>query len=129
MGRSNRFADMSEVYAHTETTRKEQLAILLQNMNSGPNGCRRQPRLQLAEAEGKFNVEPWQYKEDQFRALEDQLETSPTRISNSCGHKGSVFRNPCTEHRTQRHQHLTQAPTNQRVSRFELKIPKFQGDQ
>jgi hypothetical protein len=25
--------------------------------------------------------------------------------------------------------HLAQAPTNQRVSRFELKIPKFRGDQ
>ena len=26
-------------------------------------------------------------------------------------------------------QHLAQAPTNQQVSRFELKIPKLQGDQ
>jgi hypothetical protein len=45
------------------------------------------------------------------------------------GHKGIGSRNPYTERRTQGRQHLAQAPTNQQVSRFELKIPKFRGDQ
>jgi hypothetical protein len=128
MGRSNRFVDMNEVYTHIKTTCKEQLAIRLWHMSSGPNGCHRQPRPQLVEVEGKFNAKPWQYKDDQFQALEDQLETSPTRISNSRGHKGNGSRNPCTERRTQGRQYLVQALTNKRVSRFELKIPNFQGD-
>jgi hypothetical protein len=80
MGRSNRFADMYEVYAHTETARKEQPAIRLRHMGRGPNDCRRQPRLQFAVAEGKTKAETRQYKEDQFRALEDRLPKYPTCI-------------------------------------------------
>jgi hypothetical protein len=68
MGRSNRFADMYEVYAHTEITRKEQPAIRLRQMGHGPNDCHRQPRPQFAVAEGKSKAETRQYKEDQFRA-------------------------------------------------------------
>ena len=59
MGRSNRFADMNEVYTDTKIIRKKQLAIRLLYMSSGPNGCRRQPRPRLTEAEGKSNTEPW----------------------------------------------------------------------
>jgi hypothetical protein len=32
MGRGNHLADMNEVYVHTKTTRKEQLAICLRHM-------------------------------------------------------------------------------------------------
>jgi hypothetical protein len=78
MGRNNRFANMNKVYAHTEIARKEQLAIRLWHISSGPNGYCCQPRPQLMQAKGQFNAKPWQYKEDQFWALEDQLETLPT---------------------------------------------------
>jgi hypothetical protein len=78
MGRSNRFADMNEVYVHTEIVCKEQLTIHLWDMGGGPNNFCRQPRPQFTVVEGKSNAKPWQYKEDQFQALEDQLETSPT---------------------------------------------------
>jgi hypothetical protein len=71
MGKSNRFADMYEVYARTKTARKEQPAIRLRHMSRGPNDCRRQPRPQFAVAEGKTKAETRQYKEDQFWALED----------------------------------------------------------
>jgi hypothetical protein len=74
---------------HTEIAHKEQLAICLQHMSGGPNDCHHQPRLQYTVVEGKSNAEPWQYKGDQFRALKDQLETSPTQISNLCHHKGN----------------------------------------
>jgi hypothetical protein len=57
--------------------------------------------------------------------MRDQIEDLTTQLSNLRGHKGSGSRNLCTERRTQGRQHLAQAPTNQRVSRFELKIPKF----
>ena len=66
MGRSNCFADMDGVYVHMETTRKEQLVICLRHMSGGSDSCRRQPRPQFAEVEGKFITERWQYKEDQF---------------------------------------------------------------
>ena len=125
MGKSNRFAEMDEVYVHMETTRKEQPAICLRYMSGGSDNCRRQPRLQLAEAEGKFIAKCWQHEEDQFRAMWDQIEDLTTQLSNLCGHKGSGSRNPCTERRTQGRQHLAQAPTNRRVSRFELNIPQF----
>jgi hypothetical protein len=98
-------------------------------MSSGSNNCRCQPKPRFAEEEGKFIVERWQYKKDQFWAMRDQIEDLTTQLSNMHGHKGSGYRNPCTERPTQGHQHLAQAPNNQQVSRFELKIPKFQGDQ
>jgi hypothetical protein len=110
---------------NTETTRKEQPAIRLQHMSDGSDSCCRQPRPRFVETEGKFIVERWQYKEDQFWAMRDQIEDLTIQLSNLHGHKGSGSRNPCTERRTQGRQHLAQAPTNQRVSRFELKIPKF----
>ena len=69
---------MSEVYAHTEAARREQLTIHLRHMGHGLNGCHRQPRLQLAAAEGKIKAETRQYKEDQFQALEDRREALPT---------------------------------------------------
>ena len=81
MGRSNRFADMNGVYVHTEATRKEQPVIRLWHTSGEPNGCRRQliPRFKwFVEAEGKFISETWQHMEEQFAALEDTLETSPT---------------------------------------------------
>jgi hypothetical protein len=61
--------------------------------------------------------------------MRDQIEDFTTQLSNLRGHKGNGSRNPCTERRTQGRQHLVQAPTSQRVSRFKLKIPKFKRDQ
>jgi hypothetical protein len=66
MGRSNRFADMYEAYAHTETARKEQPAIRLRHMGCGPNDCRRQPRLQFAVAKGKLKLKPGNTKRINF---------------------------------------------------------------
>ena len=65
-----------------KTTCKEQPAICLWHIGSGPNGCRCQPIPLFAEAEGKFIAETQQYMEEQFVALEDQLKTSPTQMSN-----------------------------------------------
>ena len=125
MGKSNRFADMDEVYVHTETTCKEQPTICLRHISGGLGNCCRQPRPQFMEAEGKFIVECWQYKEDQFWAMRDQIGDLTTQLSNLRGHKGSGSKNLCTEREMQGRQYLAQASTNQRVSRFELKIPKF----
>jgi hypothetical protein len=121
MGRSNRFADMNEVYVHIETIHKEQPAIRL-----WPKGCRRQPRPRFTEVEGKSNAEPWQYKEDQFQTMRDQIEDLTTQLSNLCRHNEDGSRNLFTEHRTQGRQHFALAHTNQRVSRFKLDTPKFQ---
>jgi hypothetical protein len=77
-----------------KTTRKEQPAIRLRRMGGGPNDCRCQPRPRFVMAGGKFNAKPWQYKRDQFWALEDQFETLPTQISNLCHHNGNESRNP-----------------------------------
>ena len=126
MGRSNRFAYMNEVYAHTETTRKVQLEIRLRHMSSGPNSCCREPRPRLAEVEGKFNAELWQYKGDRFRALENQLETSPTRISNSCRYNENGSRNPSAECKTHGRQHHAQAHAIWWVDGFRLDTPEFQ---
>jgi hypothetical protein len=112
---------------HTEIARKEQPAICLRHMSGGSDSCCRQPRPRFKG--GKFITKRWQYKEDQFQAMRDQIEDLTTQLSNLRGHKGSGSRNPCTKRQTQGHQHLAQAPTNQRMSRFELKIPKFRGDQ
>ena len=100
---------MNEVYAHTETARKEQLAIRLQHMGGGPNNCRRQPRPQFTVAKGKSKAKTRQYKEDQFRALEDRREALPTQISNLYRHKGNGSRNPSAENRTHGRQHHAQA--------------------
>ena len=125
MGKSNLFADMSKVYMHMETACKEQLAIHLWHMSGGSDSCHCQPRPRFAEAKGKFIAKSWQYKEDQFGAMRDQIEDLTIQLSNLRGLKGSGSRNPCTERQTQGRQHLAQAPTNQQVSRFKLKIPKF----
>jgi hypothetical protein len=125
MERSNRCVDMNEVYAHTKTTRKEQPAIRLRHMSGGPNDCRRQPRSRFAVVVGKSNVEPWQYEGDQFRALEDQLETLPTQISNLCHHKGNGSKIPSTEHRTHERQHHAQAHSTWWVDGSKLKILEF----
>jgi hypothetical protein len=114
---------------HTETTRKEQPAIHLRHVSGGSNSCRRQPKPRFAEAEDKSIAEHWQHKEYQFQAMEDHIEDLTTQLSNLRGHKEGGSRNPCTKHRVQGCQHLAQAPTNQWVSRFELKIPKFRGYQ
>ena len=126
-GRSNRFADMNEVYAHTEVARKEQPAIRLWHMGRGSNDCRRQPRPQFAVAEGKTKAETQQYKKDQFQALEDRREASPTQISNLYRHNGNGSRNPSTENRTHGRQHHVQAHATRWVDESKLKIPKFQG--
>jgi hypothetical protein len=97
MGRSNHFVDMDEVYVHTETAHKEQPAIRLRHMSGGSDSCHRQQRLRFTEAEGKFIVERWQHKEDQFWAMRDQIEDLTPQLSNLRGHKGSGSRNPCTE--------------------------------
>ena len=99
MGRSNRFADMDEVYVHTETARKEQPAIRLRHMSGRSNNCRCQPRLRFAKAEFKSIAERWQHKEDQFWAMGDHIEDLTTQLSNLRGHKGSGSRNPCIERR------------------------------
>jgi hypothetical protein len=106
MGRSNRLADINEVYVHTETTRKEQPTIRLWHTGGGPNGCRRQPRPQFTEVEGKSNAKWWQYMEDQFRAIRDQIEDHTTQIFNLCGHKRSGSRNLFIERRTHGRQHF-----------------------
>jgi hypothetical protein len=93
MGRSNRFAEIDKVYVHTETARKKQPAIRLWHMSGGSDSCRCQPRLRFVEAEGKFIVKHWQHKEDQFRAMRDQIEDLTTQLSNLRGHKGSGSRN------------------------------------
>jgi hypothetical protein len=125
MGRSNRFADMYKVYVDTETTRKEQLAIRLRHMGHGPNDCRRQPRPQFAVAEGKSKVETQKYKEDQFRALEDRHEASPTQISNLYRHNGNESRHPSAERRTHECQHHAQAHATRWVDGFKLDIPDW----
>jgi hypothetical protein len=125
MGRSNRFANMNEVYAHTETARKEQPAIRLRHIGRGPNDCRRQPRPQFAVVEGKTKAETRQYKEDQFWALEDRHEASLTQISNLYRHKGNGSRNLSAERRTHGSQHHAQAHATRWVDGSKFKIPKF----
>jgi hypothetical protein len=118
---------MYEVYAHTETARKEQPAIRLRHMGRGPNDCRRQPRPQFAVAEGKTKAETRQYKEDQFRALEDRCEASPTQISNLYRHNEYGSRNPSAERRTHGRQHHAQAHATRWVDGFKLDFPEFPG--
>ena len=80
------------------------------------------------EVEGKSIAERSQYKEDEFRAMGDQIEDLTTQIFNLCGHKGNESRNSFAERRMHGCQHLVQAHANRRVSRFELKILKFYRD-
>jgi hypothetical protein len=117
-----------QVYAYTETTRKEQPAIRLRHMGRGPNDCRRQPRLQFAVAEGKSKAKTRQYKEDQFRALEDRCEASPTQISNLYRHNGNESKHPSAERRTHGLQHHAQAHATWWVDGFKLNILEFQWD-
>jgi hypothetical protein len=128
MERSNHFAEMNDVYVHTKIAHKEQLVICLWHMGSGLNGCRRQPIPRFAEAGGKFIAETRQHMEEQSAALEDQLETLPTQISNMGGHKGNGSRNPSAERRTQECQHHEQAHATLWVDGFKLNISEFQED-
>ena len=111
---------------HTEIVHKEQPTINLRHMGGGLNGCHRQPIPRFAEAEDKFIAKTRQYMEDQFMALEDQHETSPTQISNLCRHKGNGSRNPFVERRMYGHQHHAQAHATRWVDKFKLNILKFQ---
>jgi hypothetical protein len=126
MGKSDCLADINEVHVCTETTHKEQSTIRLRHMNGGPNDCRCQPRSQFAEAEGKSNVEWWQYKEDRLKAMRDQIEDLTTQVSDWCHDNGNGSRNLFTERQMQGCQHLAQTHANQRVSRFKFDTPEFQ---
>jgi hypothetical protein len=99
----------------------------LRHMGRGPNDCRRQPRPQFAVAEGKTKAETRQYKKDQFRALEDRREASPTQISNLYRHNGNGSRYTSAERRTHENQHHAQAYATQWVDGFKLDFPKFPG--
>jgi hypothetical protein len=116
MGRSDRLADMNEVYVHTKTTRKEQPAICLRHIEEkfggltvpkkgrartqhgvptnqladmdGPNVRRRQPRPRYAGAEDKLIAETRQHMEEQFTILGDQIRALTTQFSNMGGHNG-----------------------------------------
>jgi hypothetical protein len=77
------------------------------------------------EAEGKSNVELWQYKDDKFQAMRDQIKDLITQLSNLCCHNEDGSRNPFMERRMQGGQHLAQAHANQRVSRFKLNTLEF----
>ena len=112
----------------TEIAHKEQLAICLWHMSGEPNNCCRQPIPRFVKAEGKSYAERWQHREDQFKAMRDQIEDLTTQISNLCGHKVIGSRNPIVECQTHGSQHLAQAHANWRVSRFKLNIPEFQRD-
>jgi hypothetical protein len=59
--------------------------------------------------------------------LEDQLETSPTQISNLCHHNGNESRNPSAKRQTHECQHHMQAHATRWVAGFKLVIPEFQG--
>ena len=113
---------------HAEIARKDQPAIHLWHTGGGPNGCRRQPISLFAKAKGKFIAETRQHMEEQFVALEDQLETSPTQISNVCGHNENGSRNPSAKHRMHGRQHHAQAHATRWVDGFKLDISEFQGD-
>ena len=65
---------------------------------------------------------------EQFAALEDQLETSLTQISNVYGHNGNRSRNPYAERRKHGRQHHAQAYATRWVDGFKLDILEFQGD-
>jgi hypothetical protein len=154
MGRSDRLADMNEVYVHTKTARKEQLAIRLRHIEEkfggltvrkkgrvctqhgvstdhlvdmdGPNIHCRQPRQWYTGAEDKLIVAYRRHME-QLTVLEDQIKALATQISNMCGHNENGSRNPFAKRGTHGRQHHAQAHAHRRVSRFKLDIPEFQG--
>jgi hypothetical protein len=116
---------MNEVYVHMETARKEQPVTRLRHMGCGMNDCRRQPRPQFAVAEGKTKAETRQYKEDQFWALEDQCEASPTQISKLYRHNEHGSRNPSAERGIHENQHHAQAHATQWVDGFKLDFSRI----
>jgi hypothetical protein len=78
-------------------------------------------------AEGKSKAEIRQYKEDQFRALEDRREALPAQISNLYHHKGNGSKNPFAKRQMHGCQHHAQAHAIRWVDRYKLKIPEFLG--
>ena len=106
MGRSNRLADMNEVYVQMKTARKEQPAICLRHMDEKfggltmpKKGCARtqheiptsqladmdglnvrccQPRPRYTGAKDKVIAETRLYMEEQFTILGDQIRALTT---------------------------------------------------
>ena len=109
MGKSNYFADMNEVHVRTETACKEQSTIRLRRMSGGPNNCRRNQGGSILS-----------YVVSTRRPHYPNIQLVWSQRSGS--------RNPFTERWTHGRQHLAQTHENQRVSRFKLSIPEFQGD-
>jgi hypothetical protein len=154
MGRSDRLADMNEVYVHTKIARNKQPAIRLRHMEEkfggltvrkkgrvrtqhgvptdyladmdGPNICHRQPRPWYTGVEDKL-IAAYRRHMEQLTVLRDQIKALATQISNMCGHNKNGSRNPFAERETHEHQHHAQAHAHRRVSRFKLNIPEFQG--
>jgi hypothetical protein len=154
MGRSNRLADMNELYVHTKIAHKEQPAICLRHMEEkfggltvrktgrartqhrvptdylvdmdGLNIRRRQPRPWYKGVEDKLIIAYRRHME-QLTVLGDQIKALATQISNMCGHNENGSRNLFAERRTHGRQHHVQAHAHRRVSRFKLDIPEFQG--
>jgi hypothetical protein len=145
MGKSDRLADINEVYVHTKTARNEQPTICLRHMKErfggltvlkkgractqhgvltdhlanmdGPNICRRQPR-------------PWYTgAEDLLLNIDNTWRSNSWfwGIKSKCGHNEIGSRNLFTERRMQGRQHLAQAHANRRVSSFKLNTLEFQG--
>jgi hypothetical protein len=112
MRKSDHLANMNEMYVCTETARKEQPTVYLWHMNGGPKDCRCQPKPRFAEAEGKSNIEWWQYKEDRLKPIRDQIEDLTTQVSDWGHHNGNGSRNLFIERRTQGCQPLAQAHAN-----------------
>jgi hypothetical protein len=128
MGRSNHFADM---YRCTHTQRQHVRSnrqfvcgtwVVGQTIVVANQGCN--SRWQ----KGKSKAKTRQYKEDQFRALEDRCEASPTQISNLYRHNGNESKHPSAERRTHGLQHHAQAHATWWVDGFKLNIPEFQWD-
>jgi hypothetical protein len=154
MGRSDRLADINEVYVHMKTARKEQLAICLWHVEEkfggltvqkkghvrtqhgvptdhladmdGLNICRRQLRPWYTGAEDKLIAAHRRHME-QLTVLGDQIKALATQISNMCGHNENGSRNLFVECGTHERQHHAQAHAHRRVIRFKLDILEFQG--
>jgi hypothetical protein len=156
MGRSNRFADMNEVYMHMKIALKEQPTIRLLHMEKKfggltvpkkgrariqhgvltnqladmdcPNVRHHQLRQRYAGEEDKLITETLQHMEKQFTILGDQIKALTTQFSNMGGHNGDGSGDPYAEHGTHDRQHHAQAHANQWENKFKLNISKFQGD-
>ena len=141
MERSDRLVNMNEVYVHTKTTRKEQLAICLRHMEErfggltvpkkgragtqhgvltdhlvdmdGPNIRRRQPKSWYTRAEDKFIAKHRQHMEEQFTVFGGQIKALTTQLSNMGGHNRNGSRNPSAQRRMHERQHHTQAHATQ----------------